>query len=318
MPLARGFHSPLSLFSLCVLTFSVSALFLTGFHEQGVSFWSSSKVRLWHFISALSPTLWVASVLAMFKDWRETLGSVTRGRRMELGIAIALAALTFLTPSLHTLFAPQAAFSIAFERSEELLFVPDFSAKYFTRLLLSGAVVMLHISGMFGVHAQLLSQLQHAPHRVEETGTERLAEEVRRYQQLRSRLERFLGFAAANIAVSILWFSALNALLDETAPVLAEWFPRGAAMSFGIYSTWLLAIIYLPIRKTLNDVGQGLADELFQQSRAPHLHWKQWFEERQAIHTFLGLQGSALQDLQQALFVLGPVLAGLSSLTLGA
>ncbi|WPB77839.1 hypothetical protein KYC5002_01570 [Archangium violaceum] len=314
MPLARGFHSPLSLFSLCVLTFGVSALFLTGFHEQGVRFWSSSKVRLWHFIYALSPTLWVASVLAMFKDWRETLGSVTRGLRMELGIAIALAALTFLTPSLAPLFVPQAAFSIAFERSDELLFVPDLSAKNVTRNLLGTLVVMLHISGMFGVHAQLLSQFPRAPSRLEATGTERLADEVQRYQQLRSRLERFLGFAAANTGVAILSFSALNALLGETAP----WFPRGVAMSFGVFFTWLLAIIYLPIRKTLSDVGQGIADELVQQSLVPHLHWKQWFEERQAVHTFLGLQGSALQDLQQALFVLGPLLAGLSSLTLGA
>jgi hypothetical protein len=39
--------------------------------------------------------------------------------------------------------------------------------------------------------------------------------------------------------------------------------------------TWLLALIYLPIRKSLNDVGQGLADELVQQSLVPHLHWKQ-------------------------------------------
>jgi hypothetical protein len=306
------------LFSLCVLTFTASALFLSGIHYQGAIFWGSSKVRLWHFIAAAGPTLWMASVLAMFEDWRKTLGSVARGARMELGISITLAALMFLGPSFLATFVPQSAFSVAFERAEDLLFVPDYSAKYFVRSLLSALVVIVHISGMFGVHAQLLGQFPRAPSRLEATGTERLAEEVQRYQQLRSRLERFLGFAAANIGVSILNFSALNALLDETTPRMADWFPRRGAMSFGVYSTWLLAIIYLPIRKTLNDVGQDLANALVQPPLAAHLQWKQWFEERQAVQTYLGLQGSALQDLQQGLFVLVPLLAGLSSLTLGA
>jgi hypothetical protein len=305
-------------FSLCVLTFTASALFLTGFHDQGVAFWGSGKARLWHFISATSPTLWILSVLAMSGDWRETLGSVTRGARMELGISVLLAALMFLGPSFTVIFTPQSAFSVAFSRAEELLFVPDYSAKYFIRSLVWALVLMLHISGMFGVHAQLLGRFPRAASRLEATGTERLAEEVQRYQQLRSRLERFLGFAAANIGTAILHFSALNALLEETAPGLAGGLPRGGTLSYGVYSTWLLAIIYLPIRKTLDDVGQTLADKLLQQSHVPRLHWKPWLEERQALHTYLGLQGSALQDLQQGLFVMVPLLAGLSSLTLGA
>jgi hypothetical protein len=301
-----------------VLTFIASALFLSGFQFQGVTFWSSSKVRLWHFTTAAGPTLWVASVLAMLKDWRETFGSGTRGLRMELGVSIALAAFMFMLSPILSLLSPQSAFSVAFERADEFLFVPDYSARHFTRALLWVAVVMLHVSGMFGVHAQLLCQLQHAPSGLGAPEAERLAEDVRRYQQLRSRLERFLGFAAANTGVSILNFGAFNNLLNETTPGLSEWFPRGGAMSFGVYSTWLLAIIYLPIRKTLNDVGQGLADALVQHFPVPHLNWKQWFEERQVVHTYLGLQGSALQDLQQGLFVLAPLLAGLSSLTLGA
>lgn len=301
-----------------MLTFLVSALFLSGFHFQGVTFWGSSNVRLWHFIAAAAPTLWVASVLAMLEDWRKTLGSGTRGLRMELGVSVALAAFMFLLLPLFALFSPQSAFSVIFERADDLLFVPNYFAKYFIRITLGVAVVMLHISGMFGVHAHLLSQFPHSQSRLGAPEAERLAEDVRRYQQLRSRLERFLGFAAANIGVSILTFSALNNLLSETAPELSERFPRGGAMSFGVYSTWLLALIYLPIRKTLNDVGQSLAGELIQQSLVPHLNLKQWLEERQVVHAYLGLQGSALQDLQQGLFVLVPLLAGLSSLTLGA
>jgi hypothetical protein len=89
-------------------------------------------------------------------------------------------------------------------------------------------------------------------------------------------------------------------------------------MVFGIYYTWVLAIIYLPIRKSLTEVGQVLAEGLVRQSLVGRVTWKQWFEEQQAVRTYLGLHGSALQDIQQGLSVLAPLLASISSLALGS
>jgi hypothetical protein len=83
-------------------------------------------------------------------------------------------------------------------------------------------------------------------------------------------------------------------------------------------SSWLLAIIYLPIRKTLNEVGQSLAEGLVRPSLGTRISWKQWGEEQKAVRTYLGLQGSGLQDLQQGLSVLAPLLASLSSLVFGS
>lgn len=167
------------------------------------------------------------------------------------------------------------------------------------------------------MHAELLGQFPRFPPRQEEAGAERLSEDLGRYQQLRSQLERFLGFAAADIGLSILTFGALSSMLGEPAAGEPEFLPEGSLMLFGVYFTWLLAIIYLPIRKRLNDVGNALAEEVLQQSVVKRATWKQWLDERQALRTWMGLQGSALQDLQQGLFVLAPLLAGISSLAFG-
>ena len=313
-------RSPVALFSVCALTYLASGFFLSGFHLQGLTFWVSGKVRLWHMLLALSPTLWVASALVMFKEWRATriLGSGSRGQRRVAGAGIALAALLFETPTFLPYLSAQAAIWAIQRQAWDLISLPGFPLKIFLLNVLRDVVLMLHISGMVGVHAELLGRFPRSPSRQEEAGAERLAEDLRCYQQLRSRLERFLGFAAANIGLSLLSYSAVRSMLGETSADLREIFPAGRLMVFGVYYTWLLAIIYLPIRKSLNDVGNALAEEAVQQSVGKHVTWKQWHEERQALRTWLGLQGSALQDLQQALSVFAPLLASLSSLALGS
>ncbi|MFL5351617.1 hypothetical protein, partial [Archangium sp.] len=278
------------------------------------------KVRLLHMLLALSPTLWVASVLVMFNEWRDsrTPGSGLGARRGEAGAAVFLAALMFLSPMIIPFLIAQSSGLAILRRAEVLISVPGFPIKLLTLNLLGVAAVLMHTWGMFGVHLQLSVQFHPSPTRLEQPEEERLAEDVRRYQQLRSRLERLLGLCAANIGLFILVTGSLRNLLHETAPGPPELLPAGSVVVFGVYYTWLLAIIYLPIRKTLNDVGQTLAEELARQSVESRFTWKQWFEERQAIRIGLGLQGSSLQDLQQGLSVLTPLLAGISSLAFGS
>lgn len=314
------FRSPLALFSVCALTFIASAIFLSGFHLQGMTFWVSGKVRLWHMLLALSPTLWVTSVLVMFHEWRTTriLGSGSRRQRLVTGASVVLATFMFVAPTVTSFLSAQSAIWVIQRRADDLIFLPGFPPKFFLLNLLRDAVVLLLISGMVGAHAQLLGQFPRAAPGREEAGAERLAEDLGRYQQLRSRLERFLGFAAANIGLSILSFGALRSMLGETAAGLPELLPKGSILVFGAYFTWLLAIIYLPIRKSLNDVGNALAEEVLQQPVVKRVTWTQWLDEQQAIRTWLGLQGSVLQDLQQGLSVLAPLLAGITSLALGA
>jgi hypothetical protein len=224
----------------------------------------------------------------------------------------------FLLPIILPFFTSPSLGSALFEHAEELTSLPDFPLKFLILNLLGTAVVLLHVFAMFGVHLQLIGQLRPSASRLEEPAPERLAEDVRRYQRLRSRLERLLSFCAANIGFTILIPGQMRNLLKETAPGPLELMPAGSVVIFGVYFTWLLAIIYLPIRKTRNEVGQALAEDLVQHSIESPVTWRQWLEERQAIRSRLGLQGSGLQDLQQGLAVLAPLLAGISSLVLGA
>lgn len=109
---------------------------------------------------------------------------------------------------------------------------------------------------------------------------------------------------------------AFRNLLNAAATTQAEVIPAAAGMSFGIYFTGLLASLYLPASKTLADVGEALVNRLVRQSIGTHATWKQWSDEQQAVRTYLGLQGSALQELQQGLALLAPLLASISTLML--
>jgi hypothetical protein len=280
----------------------------------------SGKLKLFHVLLALAPTLWVASSLVMFNEWRHlrTLWSGSWRQRLEAGLAVFLVALLCLAPPTLPWLSSQSMLAAIFLRADELFALPGFSTKFFILKMLTITVVMLHLSSMFGVHLQLAGQLRRSLAAGEEPEAERLAEDVQRYQQLRSRLERLLGFCAAIIGLSILITGAMRSLLKEVSPGPPELLAPGHVMAFGAYYTWLLALIYLPIRKTLQDVGHALAEGLMRQSLGKRVTWKQWHEERQALRTWLGLQGSALQELQQGLFVLVPLLAGISSLALGA
>lgn len=317
---ASFFRSPFIFFSLCALTFIASSLALSGLYLQDMALWVSGKVQLVHMLLALSPTLWVACVLAVLHEWRDsfTPGEATGRQRLEAGVCVVLAALMLLLPILLPYLTAPSLVSGLLERAQELISLPDFFTKFLVMNLLGVAVVTLLIAGMFAVHLQLVGQLRQSPSRQEEPEAERVAEEVRRYQQLRSRLELFRGLTAANIGIVILNSGAIRNLLNESAPGQPELLPAGSVVVFGIYYTWVLAIIYLPIRKSLTEVGQVLAERLVRQSLVGRVTWKQWFEEQQVVRTYLGLHGSALQDIQQGLSVLAPLLASISSLALGS
>ncbi|WP_257449725.1 hypothetical protein [Archangium lipolyticum] len=311
----RFFRSPVAVFSLCALTFMGSALSVTGLQSIPME---AGRLRLLHVLFAMSPTLWVASVLVVSKDWRHglTLWSGPWRQRLAAGLALLLAALLFLVPATLGVLSQRPMTPAMLERMETVFALQDFRTRFLIRSVLAGTVLMLHISGMFGVHRQLLRELEQLQSPREPPEAETLAEAIRRYQELRSGLERLLGFCAAAIGIAILISGALRSVLNELASP-QELMPAESVVAFGVIYTWMLAMIYLPIRKTLGDVGNALGESILQRSLGPHVTWKQWFEERQAIRTWLGLQGSALQELQQGLSVLTPLFASVSSLAFG-
>jgi hypothetical protein len=306
--LALLFRSPLVFSVLCPLSFPATALLLG-------ARWDPNRVRLWHLLMALQPGLWLASVLVVLNesrrhrlDWPDR-----RSEQAAVVVCTLLAGVTNSFPFVVQLLTQRWALPMSLEA---VLQVPHLRAKLLLLGMLSAAVATLHTAGMLLVHVQLLASSREQTSRGEESETKSLDEEVLRYQRLRSRLERFLIFSAIIIGTATLSLGAFRGLLEELLP--SEVFEPSRVMSYGVYYTALLASVYLPARKTLTDVGEALAARFVRQSPSAGTKWKDWSQEQQAVRTWLGLQNSTLQDFQQGLTVLVPLLASLSSLALGA
>ncbi|WP_257451593.1 hypothetical protein [Archangium lipolyticum] len=194
--------------------------------------------------------------------------------------------------------------------------MPDTAMKNFLMSTLGTAILLLRCVELFGVHVQLIGCLSKYRPRGEEP-VQCTEEEVLRYLRLRSQLRRSLGFIAAVISMALLHAGTFRALLNQALPAQPELLPASFLMAYGIYFTGGLACCYLPAHKTLTDVGEVLANQLVRSSLGSRATWKEWSEEQQAVRAYLGLQGSALQDLQQAIAVLTPLLASISALLLG-
>ncbi|AKJ00392.1 Hypothetical protein AA314_02018 [Archangium gephyra] len=302
----------------CVLTFVASLQFLLeGPGLNSLDILSARQTRLWHMLVAFEPTLWLASLLSVFGDFKRN-GAVWPGPGRERLAVVFYAVFLFTMALLPTIVPLLARPSFLPANVDALTEVPHLQAKMFVLNCLGSVVSVMLACGMLSVHIQLVGRPLRNPSSAEETATESLEREVLRYQQLRAQLKRCLGFAGTIISVSILTVSAFNNVLTQAAPPQPDVLPSMAAMSFGIYFTGFLAIVYLPASKTLSEVGEALAAQLVRRSPGARATWKQWSEEQQAVRTYLGLEGSALQELQQGLALLSPFVASLSALILGA
>ncbi|MFY0527423.1 hypothetical protein ACN28I_31180 [Archangium gephyra] len=311
------FQSRLVLLIVFVLTFVASLQFLLGGRGiNSLDLLSPDPMRLWHLLVALQPTLWLASMLGVFGELerRALVWPGSRRERLALVFCTAfisgMAFLPVLTPFLGNPFSLPA-------NAEVLTGVPHMRAKMFVFYSLGSVAGVLLTSGMLSVHIQLAGGPPRNPSGGEQPVTGSLEREVLRYQRLRAQLKRCLGFAGGIISASVLTVSTFHNAITGAVPTQPGVFPATAAMGFGIYFTAFLAIIYLPASKTLSEAGEALAARLVPPSPGAHTPWKHWSEERQAVRTYLGLEGSALQELQQGLTLLSPFIASLSTLLLG-
>ncbi|WNG55086.1 hypothetical protein F0U59_10080 [Archangium gephyra] len=283
--------------------------------------WDPNRTRLWHLLMALQPALWLASVLVVFNDFRghRLDWPVRRSARTAVVLCTLLAWVMNSFPFVVQFITQRWVLPVGVEA---LLQVSHVRARLLFLGMLSAVVATMHTAGMLSVHVQLLAYLREPGARGEEPEAAGLDDEVLRYQRLRLRLARFLVFSAITIGTAALSFGAFRNLLTEFAPSLAPslagLIAPSSIMSYGIYYTGLLACVYLPTRKTLTDVGEAIAARFVPLSPTAGTSWKDWSLEQEAVRTWLGLQSTALQDFQQGLAVLAPLLASLSSLALGA
>jgi len=306
------FRSPLSLVLLCALTF-IAALFLL--EGTGQAFWRTRDTWLWHLIFAFQPVLYVTSIAVVFKDFKAGNSSVwpgTCGARLAVVLCTALVVALIALPVVFTR-ATQSPLHVQLDAITQM---PDSVMKWVVLVTLATAVSALHLCGLFGAHIQLIGWLPEYLGQDEEPGPQNLDEDVRRYLRLRSQLQRFLGILAGINCVVILNAGSWSSLLEARSHVRAELAPPSFIIAYGLYFTALLACCYLPAHNTLTKVGDLLANRLVRQSISARTTWKEWSDEQQAVRTYLGLQGSALQELQQSIAVLSPFIASISTLAL--
>lgn len=317
---ARGavsllFRSPLILSVVGLLTFMLSLFTLSNAGRQGLAFLHMRQATFWHILSALTPTSWVISIVLVLGDFQRNRFAWPRTR--SEGMAVVFCASTAVP--LHAL--PLISQYYAW-KEEPLVYaailrlVSHALTKTILMNLLGLMTAALLTLGMASAAVQLLVRRSEYRRREEQHPSENLDEDVRWYQECRSRLRWFLNLTAVVIGTSLLGVGAIRNLLNLSSPTPAEMFPIVPVMGYGVYYSGLILGSYLPIDRLLKDVGRTLTTRLVHQSLGEGATWKQRAEEEQAARVYLGLQSSALQELQQGLTVLTPLLASISSLIL--
>lgn len=316
--LALIFRSPLAIFLLYNLTFVTTLFALYGADLQGLAYLHSRQTNLWRMLTALAPTSWVTTLVILLGDFERYRSAWPRTRKAWMTVVLCvilglpLAVLPLVAQYIVWKEEPLIAAAVA-------RVVPT-SGLYLRMIIfntLGLTTTVLLFSGIIGVHTQLIGRLRELRHHAGPTGSGPLDEDVRWYQRQESLLKLFLTLCSIVIGSGILTVGAMRNLINQALSTPTETLATAPVLGYGLYYTGLLASVYLPAHKTLKDVGHLLTERLLQQSPGAHATWKQRYEEQQAAHAWLGLQGSALQDLQQGLSVLTPLLASISSLALG-
>lgn len=313
--LSLVFGSSLGFFIITALGFVAAYFFLVGLNLQNLAFLGSRQLGFWHILLTIQPALWVAFILILWNEFRNHhwVWPGTRPERMAVlfctSVALVMLTLPFVAQILIWRVNPAL----------KALSTSSVSAFHTRVHIMTGfgmAVTTLQALSLFCVHVQLLRLSPASPSQGKEPEAGDLDDDVQRYSRLRAQLRLFLGLVALSLSTSMLSLGISRNLLNAAFPSRPEMFPAAPILAYGVYFTGLVASGYFPLRKTLTDVGEALAERLVRQSLGPHASWKARSEELQAARAYLGMQESAFQELQQGLAVLAPLLGGLSSLLL--
>ncbi|WPB77783.1 hypothetical protein KYC5002_01285 [Archangium violaceum] len=312
------FRSPLAIYLLYNLTFVTSLFAIYGADIQGLAYLHSRQANLWRMLTVIAPTAWVTTLVILLSDFERNRSAWPRTPKGRMTVALCI--LLGLPISVLPLVAQYVAWRDSPLMAAAVSSVLPGSSPHLKMLITNMLGLMtatLLASGVIGVHTQLRERLPELKQRTSPSSPGALDEEVRWYQQQESLLKQSLALCSITIGSSILSVGAMRNLLNQSISTPTEALTTAPVLGYGIYYTGLVASIYLPAHKSLKDVGNLLVEQLLQQSPGNPTTWKQRYEEQQAARAWLGLQGSALQDIQQGLSVLTPLLASISSLILG-
>jgi hypothetical protein len=190
-------------------------------------------------------------------------------------------------------------------------YLPNHVAKLTSLSVLGGLFGLAAATGVWLTHERL-RQMARAP------VTDASFEELLATRDLLQNLFLFLG---ALVGLAILGAgaerAAVGAYSDLTAPHDPGSFPQEYVLTYGIYFSILLALVYLPVHLTLRAVGHRLRDSYFALPAPTHPTWEDICRRRSTFEGLLALNIGPTASFRAGLAISTPLIGSLTGLLLG-
>ena len=135
------------------------------------------------------------------------------------------------------------------------------------------------------------------------------------------RADRARGFSLMEVvtALSVISFAlvALSTLNFGAAALMTQRIPREYVLVLGAVGSLVVGICYAPAAAALRRSGERLTDAMFAKPPADGEDLVQQLDRRAKFEQLLGVDRALFVDLQTAIPILGPLLAGASVLLAG-
>jgi hypothetical protein len=138
--------------------------------------------------------------------------------------------------------------------------------------------------------------------------------------EARADVRSFLLVAGTSVGLATLSIGALHSAVVPRFALESE-FPTSDVLGYGAFLTGILLILYLPAHRVITAVARSLRDSAFDIDAMPSSGsgaFSRWLAERRSFEVLVGLDARPLQDVQDAILILAPLLTSVLSLLAGA
>jgi hypothetical protein len=252
--------------------------------------------------------LWVALIAAQAMLWAVALPSLVRTLLRHWRNRQRDSVWREVVPSAAGFVVLLVAFAVLPRRTHTLHTVPsDLIPDVALRL-----AALTALAGLVALVAAISIWLIRGRAEVLAAGRKLTGAELRTYLQLRSDLDRLLGFLGAVIGLGVLTTAALRRVVVQEYG--DEQFPPEVLILYGVVLTLIVALVYLPTWATMQQTGSLLRDGVAPLAEPASDQLEAQLRKRAALDDLLGLRVSASVSFKAGVAILSPLLASLTSL----
>ena len=271
----------------------------------------NAQYRLWVLLFGIQAALWAATLYVAWKPvadlWKEVVDAQRRGG------AVAAAAVALVAATLIFRLGPPSL-AVQVHRYSE---VPQHAIKLQVMIPLGVLISGIPILGMTLLYAALLP--------LKAAGGPVVKTELATHQRYQELIKSFVSqvgliIGAATLGAGVLR-TATNSQAAHAHPVHAiggavpegELFPVEYIIGYGLAFSLLVAIVYLPASRLLNEIATTVREEIA--GTPPSNDLSSWIGERRILTEALGLDRDWQSAVSTAVAISGPLLGSLLSLS---